>query len=75
MIKCIIDIDFSDFTEALPAFVTIISMPLTYSISDGIVLGMLSYVIIKVCSGRYKEPSIAMYILSIFFILNYVVNY
>ncbi len=75
MIKCITDIDFSDFTEALPAFVTIISMPLTYSISDGIVLGMLSYVIIKVCSGRYKEPSIAMYILSIFFILNYVVNY
>lgn len=74
MIKCIKDIDFSDVTEALPAFVTIISMPLTYSISDGIVLGMLSYVIIKVCSGRYKEPSIAMYILSAFFVLNYVVN-
>lgn len=74
MIKCIKDIDFSDVTEALPVFVTIISMPLTYSISDGIVLGMLSYVIIKVCSGRYKEPSIAMYILSAFFVLNYVVN-
>jgi AGZA family xanthine/uracil permease-like MFS transporter len=74
MIKCIKDIDFSDITEALPAFVTIISMPLTYSISDGIVLGMLSYVIIKVCCGRYREPSIAMYILSAFFILNYIVN-
>lgn len=74
MIKCIKDIDFSDITEALPAFVTIISMPLTYSISDGIVLGMLSYVIIKVCCGRYWEPSIAMYILSAFFILNYIVN-
>jgi AGZA family xanthine/uracil permease-like MFS transporter len=74
MIKCIKDIDFSDITEALPVFVTIISMPLTYSISDGIVLGMLSYVIIKVCCGRYREPSIAMYILSAFFILNYIVN-
>ena len=74
MIKSVKDIDFSDVTEALPVFVTIISMPLTYSISDGIVLGMLSYVIIKVCCGRYREPSIAMYILSAFFILNYIVN-
>ena len=74
MVKSIMDIDFSDITEALPVFVTIIAMPLTYSISDGIVLGMLSYVIVKVCSGRYKEPSIAMYILSAFFILNYIIN-
>ena len=74
MIKSVKDIDISDVTEALPVFVTIISMPLTYSISDGIVLGMLSYVIIKVCCGRYREPSIAMYILSAFFILNYIVN-
>ena len=74
MIKCIADIDFSDITEALPAFVTIIAMPLAYSISDGIVLGMLSYVTIKVCCGRYKEPSIAMYVLSAFFVLNYMLN-
>ncbi len=74
MTKSITDIDFSDFTEALPAFITIIAMPLTYSISDGIVLGMLSYVIIKLCCGRYKEPSLAMYILSAFFVLNYIVN-
>ena len=74
MIKCIADIDFSDITEALPAFVTIIAMPLAYSISDGIVLGMLSYVTIKVCCGRYKEPSIAMYVLSAFFVLNYILN-
>ena len=74
MTKCITDIDFSDMTEALPAFITIVSMPLTYSISDGIVLGMLSYVAIKLCCGRYKEPSIAMYILSAFFVLNYIVN-
>jgi AGZA family xanthine/uracil permease-like MFS transporter len=47
-------------------------MPFTASISDGIVLGMLSYVLIKVCTGRQKDVSIVMYVLSIFFVLKYV---
>jgi len=74
MTKEIKDINFDEITEALPAFVTIIAMPFTYSISDGIVLGMLSYVVMKVCCGKYREPSIAMYVLSAFFVLNYIVN-
>jgi len=56
----------------VPAFITIITMPFTASISEGIVLGMLSYVLIKVCSGKHKEVSLMMYILAAFFILKYI---
>ena len=74
MTKTITKIDFSDFTEAVPCFITILTMPFTASISEGIVLGMLSYVLVKVCTGHYKELSIVMYILAAFFILKYVFN-
>jgi len=47
-------------------------MPFTASISEGIVLGMLSYVIVKVCTGRYRELSVVVYILAAFFVLKYV---
>ena len=72
MTQTIIRIDFSDLTEAVPSFITILTMPLTESISDGIVLGMLSYVFIKACSGRQKELSVVMYILAVFFVLKYI---
>jgi AGZA family xanthine/uracil permease-like MFS transporter len=55
MIGNIPNIDLSDISEALPAFVTMLMMVLTYSIADGIVLGMLSYVIIKLFTGEYKK--------------------
>jgi len=58
-----------DFTEALPAFLTMVLMPLTYSISDGVVFGTLTYVILKVFTGRKKEVSGMMYILAAFFVL------
>ena len=74
MTKTITKIDFSDFTEAVPCFITILTMPFTASISEGIVLGMLSYVLVKVCTGHYKDLSIVMYILAAFFILKYVFN-
>jgi AGZA family xanthine/uracil permease-like MFS transporter len=74
MARNVTNINFSDLTEAVPAFITFLTMPLTYSISDGIVLGMLSYVIIKIGCGRYKEPSVAIYIISAFFILNFILN-
>jgi AGZA family xanthine/uracil permease-like MFS transporter len=74
MARNVTNINFSDLTEAVPAFITFLTMPLTYSISDGIVLGMLSYVIIKIGCGRYKEPSVAMYIISAFFLLNFILN-
>ena len=74
MMGTISKIDFSDFTEAVPCFITIITMPFTASISEGIVLGMLSYVFMKVCTGRFKDLSIMMYILAAFFILKYILD-
>ena len=74
MMKTITKIDFSDITEAIPCFMMILTMPFTGSISDGIVLGMLSYVLVKVCTGRYQELSIVMYVLAVFFVLKYVFN-
>ena len=73
MMRTITKIDFDDFTEIVPSFVTIVMMPFTASISEGIVLGMLSYVLVKVMAGRYKEISIVMYILAAFFLLKYVI--
>ena len=66
------EICFDDMTEAFPAFVTIIMMPLTYSIADGIVLGLLTYVLFKLFAGKYRELNLTMYILSILCILKYV---
>ena len=72
MLRAIMYIDFIDFAEAMPCFVTMLMMPFTASISEGIVLGMLSYVIVRVCTGRYKELSAVMYILTAFFVLKYI---
>lgn len=66
-------IDFDDFSEAIPAFVCMICMPLSYSISDGIVLGHLSYVFINLCCGKFKKLSIGMYILAAFFLLKFII--
>ncbi len=72
MLRAIMHIDFIDFAEAMPCFVTMLMMPFTASISEGIVLGMISYVIVRVCTGRYKELSAVMYILTAFFVLKYI---
>ena len=72
MLRAIMHIDFIDFAEAMPCFVTMLMMPFTASISEGIVLGLLSYVIVRVCTGRYKELSAVMYILTAFFVLKYI---
>jgi AGZA family xanthine/uracil permease-like MFS transporter len=71
MISPIIKVNFDDYTESIPVFLTIIMMPLTYSIAEGIVFGMISYVVIKVISGRYKEITPLMYILSLVFCLKF----
>ena len=68
MMSPIKDIDLEDFTESIPAFITIIFMPLTYSISEGIVFGMLSYIILKVLTGKGKDLSIFTYIVGLIFI-------
>ncbi len=59
----------AEISEGLPAFVTIIFMPFTYSIANGIIFGMLSFTIIKLLSGRAKEVSITMYVLTLFFLI------
>ena len=72
MIDSITKIDMQDMTEALPAFITIIMMVLTYSIADGICLGMLCYVIIKLFSGKFKDINLTMYILAVLFIIKFI---
>ena len=72
MLSPIKNIDLEDATEALPAFVTFLMMPLTYSISEGIVFGMLSYVVVKTLSGRSKEVSRAMYLIAAIFIFKFI---
>ncbi|BFT66742.1 NCS2 family permease [Parvimonas parva] len=72
MITGIKKINFEDYTEALPAFLTIIMMPLSYSIANGIVFGIVSYAILKLVSGRRKEASPVVYILALLFILKFV---
>ena len=72
MIEPITKIPFDDFSESIPAFVCIIMMPLTYSISNGIMLGMIAYILMNVVSGKFKKISITMYILAILFILKFI---
>ena len=74
MISSIIKINFDDMTEAIPAFLCIIAMPFTYSISEGISFGIISYVVINLISGKAKDKkiSIVMYVLAVLFILKYI---
>ncbi len=72
MITPIKEVDFTDFSEAIPAFITILAMPLTYSIAEGITLGVLSYVLINLLSGKTSKISIGMYVLAILFVLKYL---
>ncbi len=67
------DIDFDDYTETIPAFMTMILMPLTFSISDGIVMGVLAYLFLKVLTGRYKEITPLTYIVGVFFLISFFV--
>lgn len=72
MITTVVDIDFSDISEAFPAFMTILMMPLTYSIAEGISFGMISYAVIKLFTGKGKEVSPVVYGLAIVFIIRYL---
>ncbi|MCX7940665.1 MAG: NCS2 family permease [Endomicrobia bacterium] len=72
MLEPVLRIHFEDITESLPAFLTLITMPFTYSIANGLMFGIVSYVIIKFISGRIKEVSPVMYILCLIF-LSYII--
>ena len=72
MIETIKEIDLEDYTEAIPAFLTIIMMPFAYSISDGIVFGVVSYIALKLFTGKYKDISITTVIVAIVFVLKFI---
>ncbi|WP_306489958.1 NCS2 family permease [Anaerococcus octavius] len=73
MLSTVVEINFTDITEAFPAFMTILMMPATYSIAEGISFGMISYAGIKLLTGRGKEVSPLVYGLAIIFLLRYIV--
>ena len=74
MLTSVTKIDFSDMTEAIPCFIAIIAMPFMYSISEGISMGVISYVVINLITGKAKEKKISllMYILAVLFVLKYI---
>lgn len=72
MMEPVKNIPFDDFSESIPAFICMIMMPLTYSISNGILLGMIAYVLMNMICGKFKKLSPAMYILAALFILKYM---
>ena len=72
MMEPVVKLPFGDFSESIPAFVCIIMMPLTYSISNGILLGMITYVVLNMICGKFKKISLTMYILALLFILKFI---
>ena len=74
MLTSITKIDFNDYTEAIPCFIAIIAMPFMYSISEGIAMGVISYVVINLVTGKAKEKKISalMYDLAVIFVLKYI---
>ena len=74
MLSSVLKIDFDDIGEAIPAFIAIIAMPFLYSISEGIALGVISYVVINLVTGKFKTKkiSVLMYVLAVIFVLKYI---
>ncbi|MDP3433129.1 MAG: NCS2 family permease [Bacteroidota bacterium] len=72
MMTPIKNIDFDDYTESIPVFLTIIMMPLTYSISEGILFGVLSYVILKLLTGKFKDITVVTAVLAVLFLLKFL---
>ncbi|MBQ8544055.1 MAG: NCS2 family permease [Alistipes sp.] len=72
MLEPVKNIPLTDYAEAIPAFICIVMMPLAYSISDGILLGMISYVVLNVLCGNFKRITPTMYVLAILFVLKYI---
>ena len=72
MLEPVKNIPFDDFSESIPAFVCLITMPMTYSISNGILLGMIAFVLMNVICGNFKKITIPMYILAVLFILKFI---
>ena len=74
MMREVVHIDFTDITHALPAFLTIVMMPFTYSIAEGIVFGMVSYTALKIMTGKWRDVSITMYVLAVLFLFSILIK-
>ena len=74
MLDSIVKVDFSDMTEALPAFLTVAMMTFTASISEGIIFGGITYVLVKLFSGKRKEISVMMYVLAVLFTIKLILS-
>ncbi len=75
MLSPIKEIDFDDYTESIPAFLAMIAMPLTYSIADGIIFGIISYVALKVITGKAKDVPVVTYCVAAFFVLKFILGF
>jgi AGZA family xanthine/uracil permease-like MFS transporter len=65
-------VHWNDFSEALPAFITMLATPLTFSIATGLSLGLISYTVVKLAAGKLKDINALVWILTILFILRYI---
>lgn len=74
MMKSVRDIEWDDFTEALPAFLMMVMMPLTFSITDGIAFGFISYALLKLVTGRAKEVHWLIYVFAFLFVVRYAIS-
>lgn len=72
MVSAILKVDFEDAAEAVPAYLCMLAMPLMYSISEGIAIGVISYVIINLCCGKSKKITPLMYVLAVIFVCKYI---
>lgn len=72
MVSSVIKVDFSDLTEAVPAYLCMLAMPLMYSIAEGIAMGVVSYVVINLLCGKAKKITPLMYVLAVLFIFKYI---
>ena len=72
MTEAIARVQWKDFTEAIPAFVTLLATPLTFSIATGLSLGLISYTLVKVAAGKFRDVSLLIWILTVLFILRYI---
>lgn len=72
MVSSILSVDFNDLTEAVPAYLCLLAMPLMYSISEGIAIGVISYVVINLICGKSKKITPLMYVLAVLFICKYI---
>ena len=72
MIEVVKEINLEDYTEAIPAFLTIIMMPFTYSIADGIVFGVVSYIFLKLASGKWRQITISTIVVGVIFVMKFI---